>query len=162
MLGSLAGITVLDLFAGSGAVGLEALSRGAERAVLVESDRRAVMSLRANVAAVGLPGAQVVAADVERYLASEAAGRDAGAGFDVVFLDPPYLMADEQVRGQLATLLAAGLLVSGGVVVVERAARDRSWGWPAGLVADRDRGYGEGTLWYGRAAGPPVERPPAR
>ena len=74
--------------------------------------------------------------------------------FDVVFADPPYdLPADELARCS-PTCSATGGWLADGLVVVERASRDRPWEWPAGLVADRERRYGEGTLWYGRAADP--------
>ena len=88
-LGGVQGATVLDLFAGTGAMGIEALSRGAERAVFVESSREAVAALRENLQTTGLADrADVVTGDVERYLDS-APGR-----FDVVLVDPPYAFDD--------------------------------------------------------------------
>ena len=132
------GARVLDLYAGSGAVGLEALSRGASHVVLVESDVKAANVIRRNVDAVGLPGARVVVDRVERFLAS-------GAGtYDVVFLDPPYATSDEIVGRVLAA-------VRGEVVVVERSARSPEPPWPPSLERVRERRYGEGVLWYGRA-----------
>lgn len=139
--GSLLGLSVLDLYAGSGALGLEALSRGAVRAVLVENDARAARTLRANLKALGLPGAVVVVDRVERALA---AGPD-GSAFDVVLADPPYVLDPAPA---LATLVARGWLAPGATVVLERSARDRPWVWPAGLEPLRDRRYGEATLWY--------------
>jgi 16S rRNA (guanine966-N2)-methyltransferase len=137
---------VLDLYAGSGAVGLEALSRGAAHALLVESDARAARVVRGNVTALGLDGAQVRADRVERVVTAAAT-----APYDVVFLDPPYDMPDATVLGVLADLRDNGWLSEQALVVVERASRDGAWRWPDGFAADRDRRYGEATLWYGRA-----------
>jgi 16S rRNA (guanine966-N2)-methyltransferase len=148
MLRSLAGARVLDLYAGSGAVGLEALSRGADHALLVENDARAARTLRENVAATGLTGAVVRADRVDRVVATE----PPGPPYDLVFLDPPYDLADDAVRTVLDDLSAHGWLRPGSLVVVERATRGGPWRWPAGIDADRSRRYGEATLWYGRAA----------
>jgi 16S rRNA (guanine966-N2)-methyltransferase len=147
--GPLAGASVLDLYAGSGAVGLEALSRGAARALLVEAQPRVVQVSRANIAALGLAGASVTANRVERVLA---AGPD-GPPFDVVFADPPYAMAGVAVCAVLTTLTEAGWLARGALVAVERSTRSGSLPWPAGYTADRSRRYGEATLWYGLATG---------
>ena len=142
----LAGARVLDLFAGTGAVGLEALSRGAAAAVLVESNRRAVEVLRRNVAAVGLPGAEVVAAPVSRYLSTPP-----DAPFDLVFADPPYALEDTKIRAVLAALSGDGWVVPGGYVVVERSSRAAPSGWAADLITPvREKRYGEALLWYGR------------
>jgi 16S rRNA (guanine966-N2)-methyltransferase len=149
MLRTMAGRSVLDLYAGSGAVGLEALSRGARRVVLVDDDRRAAAALRTNVERLALPGATVVVSDVARHLDTAPPGDP----YDVVFLDPPYATDDDEVRAIVGRVLAGGLLAPGGVVVVERPTRGDPWRWPAGVTPDRERAYGEGTLWYGRAAG---------
>lgn len=149
LLGSFAGHRVADLYAGSGAVGLEALSRGASHCLLVESDPKALRALRANVEAVGLPGAHVVASRVERVVAAEG-----GAPYDVVFLDPPYDLGPDHLRGVVGDLQRHGWLAPDAVVVVERATRDGQWDWPGGVTPLRERRYGEATLWYGRAAQP--------
>jgi 16S rRNA (guanine966-N2)-methyltransferase len=158
--GTLHGARVLDLYAGSGAVGLEALSRGAADVLLIEAGRRAIGVIRDNVAAVGLPGARVLAGRVELVLARGPAGEPPR---DVVFADPPYAMPDAEVSAVLTTLLGAGWLAPGAVVAVERATRSGPPQWPAGYAADRARKYGEATLWYGRAAGavPPGAPPRA-
>ena len=157
--GTLHGARVLDLYAGSGAVGLEALSRGAADVLLIEADRRAIGVIRDNVAAVGLPGARVLAGRVEVVLARGPGGEPPR---DVVFADPPYAMPDAEVSAVLTALLGAGWLAPGAVVAVERASRSGPPQWPAGYAADRARKYGEATLWYGRAAGavPPGAPPP--
>ena len=146
--GSLDGARVLDLYAGSGAVGLEALSRGAGHVLLVEQDARAVRVIRENIEAIGLPGAVLAADRVERVLAR---GPD-GDRYDVVFADPPYALADAAVERVLALLAAGGWLASGALVIVERATRSGPVTWPDGFTPDRDRRYGEATFWYGLAS----------
>jgi 16S rRNA (guanine966-N2)-methyltransferase len=145
--GPLAGARVLDLYAGSGAVGLEALSRGAAHALLVDSDRRAAATIRANAHALGLAAAEVQVAAVERLVT----GAPSGDAYDVAFLDPPYDVPDEAVRSVLRALAATGWLAAGCVVVVERPSRAGDYSWPAGFRPERARRYGEGTLWYGHA-----------
>jgi 16S rRNA (guanine966-N2)-methyltransferase len=149
--GPLTGASLLDLYAGSGAVGLEALSRGAARAVLVESDPRALRVIRANIAALALPGAQVIPGRVQTVLARGPAGF--GGRFGVVFADPPYALPGEAVTAMLATLAGAGWLAPGALVAVERSTRSGPVDWPDGYTADRARKYGEGTFWYGLATG---------
>jgi len=136
-LGGVEGAQVLDLYAGTGALGLEALSRGAAGATLVESAERALGVLRANVARLGLP-AEVVAGPVERFL--DGAPRP----YDVVLLDPPYDVDTDTVLERLVPWLAAGA-----VVALERRTRGAAPAWPEGLTAERSRTYGEATLWYG-------------
>jgi 16S rRNA (guanine966-N2)-methyltransferase len=154
MTGGFAGLRVLDLYAGSGAVGLEALSRGAARAVLIESDPQAVRVLRDNVAALGLPGAQVVARAVSTALAAAAP-----EPFDVVFADPPYALPAPDLADVLTAARERGWLAEEAVVVVERASRDAPWAWPEGMVPDRERRYGEATLWYARSTRTPGRFP---
>ena len=162
--GPLAGARVLDLYAGSGAVGLEALSRGAAHVLLVEHGARAARVIRQNIEALGLPGAVVVADRVERVLArgpASAGGQDgtAQAGYDVVFADPPYALADAGVSRVLNLLAERGWLAPGALVIVERATRSAPLNWPAGFVPDRARRYGEATFWYGHVPEhPPTSR----
>ena len=131
---------VLDLYAGSGALGLEALSRGAASATLVEDDPAAVAVLHDNVAHLGLPGAHVVAVAVERWLAVDPEPR-----YDLALLDPPYELDVEPV---LELLLP--WLVDDAVSVVERPTRGPDLVWPEGLEPVRERRYGAATLWYAR------------
>jgi len=147
MLGSWHGMTVVDLYAGSGAVGFEAASRGAASVVLVESDARAVRTLKSNAAHLDLPGVRVLDSSAERF-----AQRESGRA-DVVFADPPYALGADELRQVLANLMDAGVVAGNTVVVVERASRDPKWSWPHGIASLREKAYGEGTLWYGRAAG---------
>jgi 16S rRNA (guanine966-N2)-methyltransferase len=140
------GAQVLDLYAGTGAVGLEALSRGASEAVLVEKSRAALAVLRRNVATVGLPGARVVARPVSAYLAE--APDDP---FDVVFADPPYGVADSTVYGVIALLVTGEWLASDAFVVIERSAHGAPSGWADDLLTPfAERRYGDSVLWYGR------------
>ncbi|MDR8409093.1 RsmD family RNA methyltransferase [Nonomuraea sp. 3-1Str] len=168
-LGGVRGSRVMDLYAGSGAVGLEALSRGAEHALLVESDPRAVRAIRTNVRELGLPGARVVADKVERFL-SRPGGDVAGQGrggethtdpvgpvepYDIMFADPPYAVSDEEVTRVLELLRDHGWLAEDAVVAFERESRGKALVWPEGYVEERVRRYGEASVWYGRAAGNP-------
>ena len=145
IVGPLAGARVLDLYAGSGAVGLEALSRGAEHVLLVEHGARAARVIRQNIEAIGLPGAAVVADRVERVLARG----PAESRYDVVFADPPYALADAGVTRVLSLLAGQRWLAPGALVIVERATRSEPLSWPDGFVPDRARRYGEATFWYG-------------
>ena len=154
MRGTLAGAAVLDLYAGSGAVGLEALSRGAARVLFVEADGRAARVIRENLRVVGLPGGTVLADRVGRVLARGPAGEPGdGTGYDLVVADPPYAVGEAEVTRMLELLASGGWLTPGAVVVVERATRSGPLAWPAGYTADRTRRYGEATFWYGLAAG---------
>ena len=147
-LGAFAGLRVLDLYAGSGALGLEALSRGAAHVLLVESDPKAVRTIEANVAAVGLDGAEVRAARAEVVLAGQSS-----QPYDIVLADPPYETAGEAVTELLTLLVAGRWLASDALVVIERGRRAEPLRWPEGLVAGRERRYGETMLWYGQPAG---------
>jgi 16S rRNA (guanine966-N2)-methyltransferase len=141
-LGGFDGLHVLDLFAGSGALGLEAMSRGAVSAVFVESDARAAAVIKGNAKDLGAAGAVVVRATVTAYLERQPDRR-----FDLVFLDPPYAVPTEQ----LAALVGRTQEVSAGeaLFVVERATRD-PFTWPEGVEGLRHKKYGETTVWYGR------------
>lgn len=140
------GARVLDLYAGTGAVGLEALSRGAAEAVLVEKGRAALAVLRRNVATVALPGARVVPRPVAAFLADAAA-----APFDLLFADPPYALG-EKVRDIVQAAADGGWLAPGAVVVVESSARTPVTGWEGSSVTPlAEKRYGDTLLWYGRA-----------
>lgn len=141
---------VLDLYAGSGAVGLESLSRGAAHALLVESDAKAIRTIRANIQSLGLEGAELVADKVERVLA-----RPPEEPYDIVFADPPYALGDGEVTRVLELLRDNGWLMDEGLVAFERETRGKSLMWPEGYVEERVRRYGEASVWYGRAAGNP-------
>jgi 16S rRNA (guanine966-N2)-methyltransferase len=135
-------VRFLDLCAGSGAVGLEALSRGAAAVTLVEHDRRTLDVLRRNAGVVG-EGADIVAADARSW--SPGPGR-----FDIVYVDPPYSMSDTDVQAMLEVLTRHSSLEPDAVVIVERSSRS-SAPWPQeGWETLRRRDYGDTSLWYGR------------
>ena len=119
LIGPVDGARVLDLFAGTGAMGLEALSRGADSAVFVESDRSACRAIERNLDRLRLTGAAVVCADATTALAAEA---QAGRRYDLVLVDPPYRLFSS-LQTVLATYLPA-LVADGGIAVVETAAQD--------------------------------------
>jgi 16S rRNA (guanine966-N2)-methyltransferase len=138
--GGLTGSVVLDLYAGSGALGLEALSRGAAQATLVDSDPRAASTARANAAALGLAAAAVRRAAVATFLAGPA------HPVDLVFADPPYAVAAAEVDALLGALADRWLLPAA-TVVVERSRRDTGPDWPGGFRPWPVRLYGETALW---------------
>ena len=143
------GAAVLDLCAGSGALGLEALSRGAAHALFVEADRRAAAVLRRNVAALGLPGAAVRAASAAAVLAAPAGPAPTTSCSST----RPTPTPDAEVAGWLAAAAAHGWLADDAVVVVERG-RGAAFPWPAPLVALRERRYGDTVLHVGAWNGP--------
>jgi 16S rRNA (guanine966-N2)-methyltransferase len=141
-LGGFEGVRALDLFAGSGALGLEALSRGASFAQFVESDARAATVIKKNVAALGVNGA-VSRSTAEKYVQS-----DPSEPFGLIFLDPPYALTTDKVAALVAAL-REGWAEPGALFVVERSSRD-PFTWPEGVEALRDKAYGETRVWYGR------------
>ena len=145
-LGSLTGLRFLDLYAGSGAIGLEAMSRGAGVVTSVESNRRTARLVQDNAATLGFHKVEVLVQTVARVLAQHPR-----APYDVVFLDPPYPVENDEVERAVALLVAHDWLAAGCVLAVERSARSVEPTWPAGLVRDREKTYGETVLWYVRA-----------
>jgi 16S rRNA (guanine966-N2)-methyltransferase len=140
---SLAGLAFCDLYAGSGAVGLEAASRGANPVVLVERDSRTAQLTKSNVRALGLT-VDIVTESVEHVLR-----RPPARAFDVVFADPPYELETDTVNAQLEQLVANRWVGPGSLIVVERSRRTPELVWPA-MVAERwSRGYGETLLCFG-------------
>jgi 16S rRNA (guanine966-N2)-methyltransferase len=137
------GARVLDLYAGTGALGLEALSRGAAAAVLVESDAGALAVLRKNIAAVALPGAVARPGTVATVLATPPP-----TPFDLVLADPPYAM---DPTPDLTALVANDWLAPGALVIVERARRSGPPSWPPGLTQGRTRRYGDTELHWAQA-----------
>ena len=140
-------VAVLDLFAGTGALGLEALSRGASRAVLVEKSRAAAGIVTANVAVVARPGAEVLVRD-----ARQLAGLPPAVAADLCFADPPYDWAADDLAVLIGQLAEAGWLAPDALVIVERPAKDPVSPLPAAWDEGRRRAYGDTALWYGRFA----------
>jgi 16S rRNA (guanine966-N2)-methyltransferase len=141
-LGGFEDLVVLDLFAGSGALGLEAVSRGADAVTFVESDARAAGVIRSNIRSLG-----VERADVLRMSASAYAEQLVDPRAELVFIDPPYAVATDVVGGLVRKL--SEYSARGALFVVERATRT-PFAWPEGVEGLRHKKYGETTLWYGR------------
>lgn len=163
----LPGAAFLDLCAGSGAAGIEALSRGAARVTFVERDRRVIGTIAENLARTGLAGedARVIRADAEAWLTGPGGAVDGGSGsggvggggpFDLVFVDPPY--ADVELLDRLLAILGADsderLLVPGARVVAKHFWRDCPPAQVGLLASERDRRFGEtGLTFYRREGG---------
>jgi 16S rRNA (guanine966-N2)-methyltransferase len=148
---AITGLRVLDLYAGSGALGLEAASRGARVVTLVEKNQQAATLCRANASAVakaaprtGAPQITVSGQSVQGFLDSTS------AGFDLVFIDPPYELSAEELAENLRAL--APLLHEEAIVMIERSSRSPEPEWPSGLELDRRKDYGDTTLWWAHAA----------
>ena len=138
-------LAVLDLYAGSGALGLEALSRGARQVVLIEKTRSAGEVIEANIAAVALPGTLLLVGDVSSVL-----GRLGGQVFDLILVDPPYEVAAAEIASILMKLQVSGLAAGGGLAVVERPTQDGATPIPATWEVLQQRRHGDTTLWYGQ------------
>jgi 16S rRNA (guanine966-N2)-methyltransferase len=152
--GVIPGARVLDLYAGSGALGLEAASRGAASVVLVERSPQAARVCRENAAALRRaagrtpPQIEVHASSVHSYLD----GSD--ARFNIVFIDPPYDLGESALAGTLAAV--AGLLEEDATVLVERSSRSPEPDWPDALVPVRSKTYGETVVWTAAPSGQPA------
>lgn len=141
------GLRVLDLYAGSGALGLEAASRGARVVTLVEKNPQAAALCRANATALtraaprsSVPQITVSGQSVQAFLDATT------AGFDLVFIDPPYELGEDELSRNLLAL--APRLHEEAVVMVERSSRSPEPGWPDGIELDRRKDYGDTTLWW--------------
>lgn len=140
----LANLIVLDLYAGSGAIGLEAASRGASGVIAVEADRTTAALIRRNAADLGLR------VDVrQQKVATALAGPPTAA--DLVFADPPYPVGNDAIEADLRAL-RAGWLSPDALVVVERSARTDAFAWPPEFTDTWQRRYGETTLHFGTTA----------
>ncbi|MEV8510509.1 16S rRNA (guanine(966)-N(2))-methyltransferase RsmD [Actinoplanes sp. NPDC051475] len=145
------GARFADLYAGSGAIGLEALSRGAAFTLLVEADAKAARAIRDNIVTLRVgAAARLVTGKVAQLLT----GPPEGGPYDVVFADPPYAVTDDEVTEVQQALVGNGWLAEDAVVTFERSTRTAVRGeplsWVEGITPDRSRRYGETTLWYGR------------
>ncbi len=148
-VGGLTGARVLDLYCGSGALGLELLSRGAACLDLVERDPAALTAARRNVETLtggGRTRIRVINADVVAFASSTHP-----QPYDLVLADPPYRLPAGQLAGVLTALHDGGALAPGADLVLERAAADGDFDWPPPLLGLRYRRYGDSALCYGRA-----------
>lgn len=144
--GLVRGARVADLYAGSGALGLEAASRGAASVVLVESSPRAAAVCRANASTVTRAAERSLAIDTIVMPVQGWLDRAAADSFDIVFLDPPYELTDAELARNLESLIPR--LAGGAVVLVERSSRSGEPEWPDALVPDKRRAYGETIVWW--------------
>lgn len=144
--GVIDGARVLDLYAGSGALGIEAISRGAASATLVDQDRGAISAMRRTVADLGLQEVRVQGREVRAYLGGVA------SEMDLVFIDPPYDLSEESLARVLAAL-TEGWLADDALVVVERSARSPEPGWPETLERVLAKTYGETAIWLAELVG---------
>ncbi|WP_085476261.1 16S rRNA (guanine(966)-N(2))-methyltransferase RsmD [Rathayibacter oskolensis] len=160
---ALDGATVVDLYAGSGALGLEAASRGASAIVLVERDPKAARTAGENARAIAAaaasnrlprPSIEVATASVRSFLDSAPA-----LNVDTVFLDPPYDLGEDDLAADLAGVLP--LLRDDAVVVVERSSRSPEPRWPSGLAREKRKDYGETTIWWASPADDGAAQPAA-
>ena len=141
--GHLAGIAFCDLYAGSGAMGPEAASRGANPVLLVEADRRIAALAVRNARELGLP-AKVRTSRVEALLR-----RSTQQPFDILFADPPYDVESAHLDDQLMAILLGGWIKPRGLVLVERSRRSPNLTWPAAFGATWARTYGETVVEFG-------------
>ena len=145
MLGDFSEMQVLDLYAGSGALGIESASRGATHVDFVESDARACETIKENLTNCGCDVGKVHSTQVLTYLDKTQVSHK----YDVVFLDPPYSLTDEALGQVLEALAAGNWLAQDAVVVVERGRRS-AFAWPTGYVETSMKAYGDTAIWYGQ------------
>ncbi len=147
--GLIDGAHVMDLYAGSGALGLEASSRGAASVLLVESDKRACGTIRANISDLAVAGARLQSGTVEQAL-----NRPASLRYDLVLADPPYDVSEESLEAVLEMLLAHQWLAPEPVIVLERSSRSPEPSWPDGILVEGSKSYGETVLWFATRVAP--------
>ncbi|MGB3828455.1 MAG: 16S rRNA (guanine(966)-N(2))-methyltransferase RsmD [Ornithinimicrobium sp.] len=137
-----ADVRVLDLFSGSGALGLEAASRGAAEVLCVESDRATARLIQRNAGALDLDAVTVSCDRVERVLRRG----PVDAAYDAVLADPPYRLEEDSVAAMLLDLIEVEWLRPGAIVMLERSSRSPAPRWPPGLRPQRSKAYGESTV----------------
>lgn len=149
--GSIHDLTFLDLYCGSGAVGAEALSRGAAVVYAVDNDEKATSVTRQNFALLenisGIGTTSVITSSVGKFL-----DKTSELKFDVVFLDPPYDLPNNEIEKTLSSLVKNGFLKSSAVVAIERDSKSKRLNWPLGLKELKERKYGAATIFYAEPA----------
>ena len=155
--GAIEGARVLDLYAGSGALGLEAASRGAASVTLVEMSLNATQACRKNAAVVlkaapkGTLAIEITGSPVQTFLNSSR------TEWDIAFLDPPYELGAAELVHNLERLVPR--LSAAAVVVIERSSRDAELAWPAGLELEKRKDYGDTSVWWVRLSPAPHPTP---
>lgn len=149
--GSIHDLTFLDLYCGSGAVGAEALSRGAAVVYAVDNDEKATSVTRQNFAILenisGIGTTSVITSSVGKFL-----DKTSELQFDVVFLDPPYDLPNNEIEKTLSSLVKNGFLKSSAVIAIERDSKSKRLNWPLGLKELKERKYGAATIFYAEPA----------
>jgi 16S rRNA (guanine966-N2)-methyltransferase len=149
--GSINDLTLLDLYCGSGAVGAEALSRGAAVVYAVDNDEKATNVARQNFALLenisGIGTTSVITSSVGKFL-----DKTSELQFDVVFLDPPYDLPNNEIEKTLSSLVKNGFLKSSAVIAIERDSKSKRLNWPLGLKELKERKYGAATIFYAEPA----------
>ena len=149
--GSINDLTFLDLYCGSGAVGAEALSRGAAVVYAVDNDEKATSVTRQNFALLenisGIGTTSVITSSVGKFL-----DKTSELQFDVVFLDPPYDLPNNEIEKTLSSLVKNGFLKSSAVIAIERDSKSKRLNWPLGLKELKERKYGAATIFYAEPA----------
>ena len=149
--GSINDLTVLDLYCGSGAVGAEALSRGAAVVYAVDNDEKATSVTRQNFALLenisGIGTTSVITSSVGKFL-----DKTSELQFDVIFLDPPYDLPNNEIEKTLSSLVKNGFLKSSAVIAIERDSKSKRLNWPLGLKELKERKYGAATIFYAEPA----------
>lgn len=149
--GSLDDLLFLDLFAGSGAVGVEALSRGARTVHAVEAEGEVGNLAIANFQLIKNPVGKYRVFHMKAFgfLQSEHPIRSDGSKYDIIFMDPPYNVSNEEIELLLQTIVDRDLLAPRGLIAIERETKGRPFIWPASLELEKIRSYGQGSIFYG-------------
>jgi len=146
--GEFDGLNVLDLYSGTGAIGLEALSRGSSTVHCVESNEKASQSILANYEGIKssqFPGNfHLYSMAVDRFLEGPAPMQ-----YHVIYIDPPYEFSDIEVIENLIAIVDGKFIHPDGLIAVERNSRVRELSWPYGLEQLREKNYGQATIFYG-------------
>lgn len=144
--GSLDGLNFLDLFSGSGAVGVEALSRGASQVISVEAHAPTAAIAEKNFSLVNSSSGKfrVMATAAEKYLETSHQLQ-----FDIIFMDPPYELSNAAIESLLREILKQGILATRGIIAIERESKAQPFTWPAPLIQEKVRSYGQGSIFYG-------------
>ena len=155
-IGTCEGISFLDLYGGTGAVGLEALSRGAAQVIVIEKDVKAANVCRTNyelIASVVSGKFSVLRMSVDSYLDSNpnstpSSTLEEKSHFDVIYLDPPYEVPNSTIEKVLMKIFEKKILKPEGIAIVERSSRTTAFAWPEGFTPIKERKYGEGTVYF--------------
>ena len=144
--GSISGLNVLDLFSGSGAVGVEALSRGAAHVYSIQQHEATARVASKNFELVNNPEGKfaVINSSALRFVSSPRQ-----LAFDIIFMDPPYDVGNTDIEELITNIDTQGLLSERGIIAIERASKKTPFEWPAPFIQEKIRSYGQGSIFYG-------------